>query len=236
MSDCCLWFFRWSAAAMFTVVPSLAPLSVQCAEAQATSGFLTGFAWHGKRAKQSYILLTHAAYAPDPGKPGGVASFGIPDGGSVMLLAHASYVPSLTPAGARRQVMTTTPPLDAKQLPRFIMVCVWPLDGDKPGKLVTGYAERDDANMSVIPEKYHVGLTVQWNTIPANRAPAQFAQRDFCGEIAKTGKSSAPLWLLDRTDHLEQLTNRASMPSSLVALALKVASISRKYSRQVSWA
>ena len=33
---------------------------------------------------------------------------------------------------------------------------------------------------------------------PAERAPAAFNQRDFCGEIASTGKTSAPWWMLDR--------------------------------------
>lgn len=187
--------------AISIAVMAITPLDAQSAEAQAASGFLTGFAWHGKKAKQNYTLLTHVAYDPDPGTPGGTASFGILEGGLVMLLTHARYVPSLVPAGARRKVMTAKPPLDAKQLPRFIMVCAWPVDGDRAGKPVAGYAERDDANLVVLPEKYAVGLTASWVSIPANRAPAAFAQRDYCGEIAKTGNSSAPLWLLN---HLSQ--------------------------------
>lgn len=191
----CLWFFSLVVLSA-TLCTAASPL--QAAEAVVTSGFLTGHARHGKRAKQTYTLLTHVAYEPDPGLPGGTAAFGIVDGGPVMQLTHARYVPSLVPAGARRKVMTATPPLDAKQLPRFIMVCGWPMEGDKAGEPVAGYAERDDANIVVSAEKYSVGLTVTWVSVPAGRAPAAFAERDYCGEIATTGKSSAPLWLLDR--------------------------------------
>ena len=197
MNNFCTSLF-WLSAATLSVMLAIMSQDVHSAEAQMASGFLTGSTWHGKRAKQNYTLLTHVAYEPNPGTPGGIASFGVPDDGAVMLLTHARYVPALNPAGVRRNVMTSTPPLDARQLPRFIMVCVWPLKGDKPGEPVAGYAERDDANIVVLPQKYFVGLTVQWHSIPANRAPAVFAQRDFCGEIAKAGKSSAPLWLLDR--------------------------------------
>jgi len=190
--------FRLWTAVIPTVALAITPQNVHAAEAQAASGFLTGFAWHGKSGKQNYTLLTHVAYDPDPGMPGGIASFGVVEGGLVMLLTHARYVPSLVPAGARRNVVTAKPPLDVKQLPRFMMVCAWPVQGENPRQPVAGYAERDDANLVEIPEKYAVGLTVSWVSIPANRAPAAFAQRDYCGEIAKTGKSSAPLWLADR--------------------------------------
>jgi len=188
---------RWlPVAAVCAAIGSVAMVEVRAAEAQATSGFLTGFSGHGKRARQHYTFMTHVAYDPDPGLPGGTAAFAIVEGSGVMLLTYARYVPSLTPAGIRRKVMTATPPLQAKQLPRFIMVCAWPLHGEKPGKFVAGYAERDEANMEMNPEKYAVGH-VRWVSIPRNRAPAAFAQRDYCGEISVTGRSSAPLWLLD---------------------------------------
>lgn len=186
-----------SAAAVCSALFSLAPLDVRAAEALFTSGFLTGFSSPGRNAKQHYTLLTHVSYEPDPGLPGGIAAFGAFDGGAVVLMTHARYVPSLVPAGIQRKVMTSTPPLDAKQLPRFIMVCAWPLKDDKPGKFVAGYAERDDANIVGLSEKYSVGLTVSWVSVPSNRAPAVFSQGDYCGEISTTGKSSAPLWLLD---------------------------------------
>lgn len=177
---------------------SLTSNDVHGAEGFATSGFLTGFAHRGKGGKQTYKILTHVAYAPDPGLPGGIAAFGIRDGGAVMLLTHTAYVPSLVPAGSTRELMTTKPPLDLPQLPRFIMVCAWPLDGEAAGESVAGYAELDEANVSVIPGKYSVGLAATWVSIPAERAPAAFNQRDFCGEIASTGKTSAPWWMLDR--------------------------------------
>jgi len=171
---------------------------LRAAESTAASAYVTGFAHKGKNGKQTYKILTHVAYAPDPGLPGGIAAFGIPDGGSVVLLTFTPYVPSLSPAGASREVMTTKPPLDAPQLPRFVMVCAWPLEGEKPGQAVAGFAELDEANMTILPEKYFVGISAMWVEIPANRAPDAFSRHDYCGEIATTGKSAAPWWLRDR--------------------------------------
>jgi hypothetical protein len=34
-----------------------------------------------------------------------------------------------------------------------------------------------------------------WVKVPASRAAKNFQAKDYCGEVASTGKSSAPLWL-----------------------------------------
>lgn len=164
------------------------------------SAFLTGFAQHRGGGRQSYQILTHVIPMSDDGLAGGAAAFGAMDSGEVLLLTHAPYVPSIRPAQARRAVRTPEPPLDAAELPRFVMVCAWPLpDGKdgKPGKPLAGYAERDDANMSARKEKFSSGLTAHWLSVPAQRAQARFAQKDWCGEVASGKPSSAPKWLLD---------------------------------------
>lgn len=163
---------------------------------EASSGFVTGHTVH-RGGKQHYTLLTHVAYKPDGGLPGGAASFGFGDDGRVLLLGYAKYVPRLVPAQVQRRIRTPKPPLDEKQLPRFMMLCVWPLEGGKPGKVLAGYVERDDANISVHDSKFSIEISSRWESIPERRAPRAFFERDYCGEIAKAGASSAPTWLLD---------------------------------------
>lgn len=182
-----------AAAFLWAPLPALG----QANETRAT-GFLTGHAFAGKsKARQNYTLLTHAIPTVDSGSAGGAASFGWMDSGSVVLLAHAKVLPSIYPALAKRAVHTPKPPLDKDQLPRFVMVCAWPIVEGKPGKASAGFAERDDANIDMRREKYSTSLRVNWVSVPAARGQDKFGRSDYCGEIARTSQSTAPLWLPD---------------------------------------
>lgn len=166
------------------------------AEANAAAAGVSGYT--RDKGPQSYVLQTFVALQPDGGEAGGAASFGIVDGGPVLLLGHAAYLPRLMPAQVKRGFMTPRPPLTAQQLPRFMMLCVWPLEGGKPGQPVAAHVELDEANIRIDRERSMLGMRAYWVAISAARAPKAFAERDYCGEIAKTGRSSAAPWLLDR--------------------------------------
>jgi len=97
---------------------------------------------------------------------------------------------------ARRNVKPAKAPLDPKATPLHAMVCAWPL-GDRrvPGKVTVAYAERDDANTQVKESKSCTLTGVRWLPVAVSRAAKNFQTRDYCGEVAKTKKSSAALWL-----------------------------------------
>jgi len=155
-----------------------------------------------KPAKNQYTLLSIYRQESTEGPPAGIATFGWLDTGEVLLVQYTEYVPSITQAMSRRSVMTPkSQPLDIKTAPRYVMVCVWPLDATMaPGKPIAVYGERDDANAQVDTSPNSTLTTLMWAPIPAARAARNFAARDYCGEIAREKKSSVPAWLIDATE------------------------------------
>lgn len=147
----------------------------------------------------SYVDRSATLTADPP--PAGLATFGWFDSGEVMLLQYAEYVPSLRMAGARRTVKPSRFPLSPKSTPRYMMMCAWALD-DKgaPGKPSAAYAERDDANMTVKVSFVGTLLSIHWVPVPAARVAKNFGAKDYCGEISRTKKSSAALWLTTTTE------------------------------------
>jgi hypothetical protein len=131
----------------------------------------------------------------------GLATFGWFESGEVMLLQYVEYLPSILHASARRNVKPSKWPLDPQATPRYMMVCAWPLDDKRvPGKVAAAYGERDDANIKVKKSSVGTLINVRWDSIPAARAAKNFAAKDYCTEISKTKKSSAPLWLTTTTE------------------------------------
>lgn len=141
--------------------------------------------------------------APESGDvpAGGVAIFGWFESGEVQLLHAVEYLPAMTQMVARRLVKPAKFPLDPKATPVYAMVCGWPLDDQRtPGKISVAYSERDDANMQVKESSVGTLLNVRWIPVPASRAAKNFQAKDYCDEVAKTKKSSAPLWLITTTE------------------------------------
>ncbi|MDM0076542.1 hypothetical protein QTH90_19185 [Variovorax sp. J2P1-59] len=153
-------------------------------------------------AKNQYTLLSIFRQESAEGQPAGIATFGWLDTGEVLLVQYTGYVPSIKQAMSRRSVMTPRPqPLDIQAAPRYVMVCAWPLDAKKaPGKPIAVYGERDDANAQIDSSANSTLTTVTWVPVPAARAARNFAAKDYCGEIARTRKSSAPTWLIDASE------------------------------------
>jgi hypothetical protein len=151
-------------------------------------------------ANSKYSILSmyvdRAAALQGEAPAAGIATFGWFESGEVKLLDYAGYVPSIRQASTRRQVKPPKFPLDPQATPRYMMVCAWPLDDKRmPGKPGAAYGERDDANMRVKESSVGTLLGVLWVSVPATRVAKKFEAKDWCGEIAKTGQSSAPLWL-----------------------------------------
>ena len=131
----------------------------------------------------------------------GLATFGWFESGEVMLLHYVDYLPSMLQAGGRRIVKPSKWPLDPQATPRYVMVCAWPLDDKRlPGKPGAAFGERDDANIQVKKSRVGTLLSAHWASVPAARVAKNFAAQDYCGEIARTKKSSAPLWLTTTTE------------------------------------
>lgn len=170
------------------------------AAAPKASASLQGASWYATPSKQRFTILAALLAHQHSRMSGGSASFGAMDSGEIVWVTHAAYLPSLNPAISRRVVKTPTPPLGVTQMPRFLMVCSWPVVDGKPGPPIAGYAERDDASMSVREGTYYVTLSAQWVAVPALRAAAKFAARDHCGEVAASQRSSVPRWLMDDDD------------------------------------
>lgn len=151
-----------------------------------------------KKAEQSYKLVAQLFPMSDPGHPGGAAAFGLMDDDRVVLLAHAKYLPSLSPALLNREVETAKPPLDLPEMPRFVMMCTWPLVGDRPGTPLLAYAERDDANRTITKHPKAILISVYWRTIPATRAPKALVSPSLCNSMASGDERTQPLWLRTR--------------------------------------
>lgn len=122
---------------------------------------------------------------------GGLAAWGAFGPGDVRLMHYVAYVPSLAESYTAREIPLSASEQPAIQnLPRYILTCAWP--ADDPGlSIFTIYTERDDVASSSRDGR----LSVQWRTVPSRRARDKFAGHDYCGEIAQTKESSAPLWL-----------------------------------------
>lgn len=132
---------------------------------------------------------------------GGMAVFGWFESGEVQLLHMVEYLPSMQQMVARRNVKPAKFPLDPKATPLYAMVCGWPLDDQRaPGQITVAYAERDDANSQVKESSVGTLLSVHWVPVPTSRATKNFQAMDYCGEVAKTKKSSASLWLTTTTE------------------------------------
>jgi hypothetical protein len=157
------------------------------------------FRYNKKPEQNSYKVMTYITHPvlASSGLPGGTAAFGILDNDQVVLMTYAKYLPALNIAYGKRDVSASQSPLTLSETPRFIMICVWTLNGEQASKPYIGYAEREDANAETRKDKFSTSLTAHWQTIPAKRAPAAFSKSDYCGEIAISGQSSAPLWLLE---------------------------------------
>jgi len=160
------------------------------------------FTRHLKDSKYTILATFMAPGNPDGSESaevpaGGMAVFGWFETGEVQLLHTVEYLPSMQQMVARRNVKPAKFPLDPKATPLYTMVCGWPLDDQRaPGKISVAYAERDDANTQVKESSVGTLLTVHWVKVPASRAAKNFQAMDYCGEVATTKKSSAPLWLI----------------------------------------
>jgi hypothetical protein len=162
------------------------------------------FRRHLKDSKYTILAtFNNRAIAPESGDvpAGGMAVFGWFESGEVQLLHVVEYLPSVQGMVARRNVKPAKFPLDPKAMPLYAMVCGWPLDDQRaPGKISVAYAERDDANTQVQESSVGTLLNVRWVPVPASRVAKNFQAMDYCGEVAKTKKSSASLWLTTTTE------------------------------------
>jgi hypothetical protein len=195
----------WVTAAALALGAFLLTPQVQAEDTPtAHASMMVGGNYFTKHLKDSkYTIL---ATFMDPGNAdgsesaevpaGGMAVFGWFESGEVQLLHAVPYLPSMKQMVARRNVKPAKFPLDPKDTPLYTMVCGWPLDDQRvPGKISAAYVERDDANVQVKESSVGTLLTVMWVKVPASRAAKNFQAKDYCAEVASTGKSSAPLWL-----------------------------------------
>jgi hypothetical protein len=167
------------------------------------SGWIMGATvWpRGKPVKQSYRVQLNLVGPQLASVPGATVAFGALDTGQVVWMAQTERQPSMAVAGARRDFATPTPPLTAQQVPRYVMVCAWPLtdDGRAAGPVVTGYAERDDSRTSIDRDgTLQENMTLHWVSVPAERVRKRFAAFDHCGAAAQGRADPAPHWLNDR--------------------------------------
>ncbi len=157
-------------------------------------------------AKSKYTILATfidraTAMAGGDAPAGGMAVFGWFDSGEVRLLHTVAYQPSMLQMMARRNVKPAKFPLDPKATPLYVMACGWPLDDQRePGRITVAYAERDDANIQVKESSVGTLTNLRWIPVPSTRAAKNFQAKEYCGEVAKTKKSSAPLWLTTTTE------------------------------------
>lgn len=146
-------------------------------------------------ASDTFSLSSHIV-VPDQNAPaGGMATFGWFDSGEIKLLHYVEYFPSIQFAQTSRTVRPTKLPIEIEGLPRYAMVCAWPLeDKQPPGTPIKAYAEREDANYVSTETNRHVHITAVWRNVPVKRAESKFADKDYCTEIAQTKVSSLAWW------------------------------------------
>lgn len=167
-----------------------------------TQGGLVGTKWVKFRKSTKpgpYTLTLVFGYPVEKSEDipaGGLAIFGYFDSGEIALLDHAEYMPSLSGTSLNRNLYPAKQIFDKADLPRYLMTCAWPQEeGQPPTSFIYAYAERDDANFKIEDHEAYLFLTARWSPVPMKRAQSKFAAQDYCSEIAKTRKSSAPLWL-----------------------------------------
>lgn len=190
--------FKWVAAVCVGVV-GLCMANVSAAPHARYSAILSlaggNHVLNQGRAPEPYTfsLFTHYTLPEHEDPPGGgLGVFGAMDTGEVQLMHHIQYVPNLTESFTDRRLYPPKAIIRASYLPLYIMVCAWTADDDMPSEPVFQfYTEREDANATLTEAR----LGATWRTISSRRAKDKFAALDYCGELSKTRKSSAPLWL-----------------------------------------
>lgn len=143
-------------------------------------------------------LSTALQFAAAPEASGASATFGwLEATGEVRLMSHGSYPSAAQLARSEREVESATPIRALGELPRYLMICSWTVAGGEAQAPTLAYAERDDANGRQSSTRTYASLSVPW--VPTSAWPAQlaFAGHDWCGEIARSGQSSAALWPAD---------------------------------------
>ncbi|NYT61276.1 hypothetical protein H0A66_02905 [Alcaligenaceae bacterium] len=168
-----------------------------------TQGQITGIKWLKPPKKAldkpyTWWLSFHFPVENTDDIPyGGVAAFSLLDSGEIFLMNHTEYVPNLSSVLLSREIYPPNHIFKKDELPRFIMTCAWPLDEDKkPVSMIYTYAERDDSRFEIKDvDGAFLTFDSKWTEVPAKRVRSKFATHDYCGEISKTKKSSAPLWL-----------------------------------------
>ncbi|NYT64010.1 hypothetical protein H0A66_16965 [Alcaligenaceae bacterium] len=199
-------FFLWSALVIVVSVMGLGSTAVGAAQPEGVSGWMV--AWGSKYIKLAkgqvhnpFKLQFFFGYPEENIEnipAGGFAAFGAFDSGDVRLLHYIEYHPSLVEVSSIRGVYPPEKWIQPSDAPRYVMICVWPQEeGKDPEDIYYAYSERDDAGAEVkeSERKTYVTLGVNWRPIPIKRAKSKFSAQDYCGEISKTKKSSAPLWL-----------------------------------------
>ena len=151
---------------------------------------------HRSVAPTDTFSLSSHIVVPDQDAPaGGTATFGWFDSGEVKLLQYVEYLPSIQFAQTHRTLRPTKLPIEIGDLPRYAMVCAWPVENGKPsGDPIRAYAEREDANYAVIEMNRNVRITAAWRNVRVKNAEGKFADRDYCKEIAESKLSSAAWW------------------------------------------
>lgn len=150
----------------------------------------------GRQRAQLSSALRFAERAPASGYG---ATFGWMEGsGEVLLIGHGPSRPG-SPLTRTQRVLEGGVPIRAfAELPRYLLVCSWEATGSEGVLPLAAYAERDDANGRQRSTRAYVSLSVPWVPTAARRAQQVFGGHDWCGEIARSGQSSAPLWQASR--------------------------------------
>ena len=192
----------WGVGAALVASSALIAALAQPPEPLATCWIIGSYAPQTRRPqKQTYVAQFHLVVPGNAGTPGAAVAFGIDDAGRVVWMGQTAYQPALRPAHVKREFATPKPPLTPEQVPRFVMICAWPLgdDGKPTAAPVAGYGERDDTRTSIRRDgKVSETITLHWAAVPAARVRDKFGKTDWCGEVARTKRSSAGAWMIDR--------------------------------------
>jgi hypothetical protein len=182
------------AVVLLALLASVAPARAEPAAVQAHASFLalSAASPQYQRARLSSAL----SFAEAAQAAGASATFGwLEQSGEVRLISHGVYPSATRLARSEREVENTRPIRALGELPRYLLICSWTLvDGQVRGPTLA-YAERDDANGRQSSTRNYASLSVPWRPTSLRRARQPFAGHDWCGEIARNGVSSAPLWL-----------------------------------------
>jgi hypothetical protein len=177
-----------------------APSYGQGPEPIANAEVMGATVFRGKSKGQRYGFRATLVVPGGRESPGASTAFGVDDAGKIKWMGRTEYQPAIGMAQDRRPFETPNPPYTTEQGPRYLMVCAWALSEDrKPlGPMHVGYAERDDARTVTSKDGTLLqSITMHWTSIPSARARDRFGKADLCGEVAKTGTSFVPKWLLD---------------------------------------